>query len=240
MYRCNRRLSDRCRRHYRLPALLNLPTASTSSAPGPPIGVVVVAPAIPLPSPLSRASAAPVARRSSPHPTILESREAAPAQSPAIAVQSILVQGPRLEGTTGGDFGGRRTELIGRGGGAAAGARVGGDVIKMMRRHIFDRGRFEIVRAACSISGDLTDAITIAPGWRVFQPRARRGKARRRLATGRLSWGSLSSAGYWKSSLWGGLSSVGPGELRFRPGDKCQNDASMGRWIKFLVKLNLL
>ena len=77
MYRCNRRLSDRRRRHYRLPALLNLPTASTSSSPGPPIGVVVVAPAIPLPSPLSRASAAPVARRSSPHPTILESREAA-------------------------------------------------------------------------------------------------------------------------------------------------------------------
>ena len=34
-------------------------------------------------------------------------------QSPAIAVQSILVQGPCLEGPTGGDFGGRRTDLIG-------------------------------------------------------------------------------------------------------------------------------
>jgi hypothetical protein len=53
-----------------------------------------------------------------------------PSQSPAIAIQSILVQCPRLEGPTGGDFGGRRTDLIGRGGGAAAGARVGGDVKK--------------------------------------------------------------------------------------------------------------
>ncbi len=77
MYRCNRRLSDRRCRHYRLSALLNLPTASTSSAPGPLIGVVVVVPVIPLPSPLSRALAAPVARRSSPHPTISELQEAA-------------------------------------------------------------------------------------------------------------------------------------------------------------------
>ena len=30
------------------------------------------------------------------------------------------------------------------------------------------------------------------------------------------------------------------GELSIRPGDKCQNDASMGCWNKFLVKLNLL
>jgi len=30
------------------------------------------------------------------------------------------------------------------------------------------------------------------------------------------------------------------GELSILPGDKCQNDASMGRWNKFLVKLNLL
>ena len=77
MYRCNHRLSDQCRRHYCLPALLNLPTASTLSSSGPPIGIVVFAPAIPLPSPLSRESAAPVARRSSPHPTISESQEAA-------------------------------------------------------------------------------------------------------------------------------------------------------------------
>ena len=41
------------------------------------------------------------------------SRQHLPSQLPAIAVQSILVQGPCLEGTTGGDFGGRRMESIG-------------------------------------------------------------------------------------------------------------------------------
>ena len=30
------------------------------------------------------------------------------------------------------------------------------------------------------------------------------------------------------------------GEHSIWPGDKCQNDASLGRWNKFLVKLNLL
>ena len=30
------------------------------------------------------------------------------------------------------------------------------------------------------------------------------------------------------------------GEHSNWPGDKCQNDASLGRWNKFLVKLNLL
>jgi hypothetical protein len=50
----------------------------------------------------------------------------------------------------------------------------------------------------------------------------------------------------WESAtyLWlvvGGLV-VGwlMGELSIPPGDKRQNDASMGRWNKFLVKLNLL
>ena len=50
MYCRRRRLSDRRRRRHRLPALANLPTASTSSLSGPPIDVVVVTPAIPLPS----------------------------------------------------------------------------------------------------------------------------------------------------------------------------------------------
>lgn len=44
----------------------------------------------------------------------------------------------------------------------------------MTRHLIFNRGGFEIVRAARSIRGDLTDAKTIAPGRRVFQPRRRR------------------------------------------------------------------
>jgi len=50
LYCRRRRLSDRRRRRHRLPALANLPTASTSSLPGPPIVVVVVTPAIPLTS----------------------------------------------------------------------------------------------------------------------------------------------------------------------------------------------
>ena len=50
MYCRRRRLSDRRRRRHRLPALANLPTASTSSLSDPPIVVVVVTPAIPLPS----------------------------------------------------------------------------------------------------------------------------------------------------------------------------------------------
>ena len=43
------------------------------------------------------------------------SRQHLSSQSLAIAVQSILVLGPHLEGMTDGDFGGRRTESIGRG-----------------------------------------------------------------------------------------------------------------------------
>jgi hypothetical protein len=50
LYCRHRRLSDRRRHRHRLPALANLPTASMSSLPGPPIVVVVVTPAIPLPS----------------------------------------------------------------------------------------------------------------------------------------------------------------------------------------------
>jgi hypothetical protein len=63
LYRRRRRLSDRRRRRHPLPALANLPTASMLSSLGPPIVVVVVVPAIPLPSPQSRALTAPVARR---------------------------------------------------------------------------------------------------------------------------------------------------------------------------------
>jgi len=61
-----------------------------SSTPGPPIGVVIVGPAIPLPSPLSRASAAPVTQRSSPHPAILESREAA---FPSVVLMAVTDTG---------------------------------------------------------------------------------------------------------------------------------------------------
>jgi hypothetical protein len=60
-YHCHRRLLDRRRRNHNhcLPALAK-PTALTSSSPGPHIVVVIVAPAIPLPSMQSRVLTAPI------------------------------------------------------------------------------------------------------------------------------------------------------------------------------------